>query len=312
MPEEAASNGAAEQPSGTGAADVEGWMEAGNSVAETWYAEEGTRRQDIADDPCRFVIDAITFNDDPGGPAFTYRNLAAAATKLYEAGNRAIEASLDSWGKPTSAHARGMKFTTWMMDTGTVPTSSFVAAALLLPPPIGPALAAAGVDSFLNDRLPQSQPPSNQARGHQIASGVYLWAGPNGDHVGQGRLTGPAVRAAYNQWVAHQENTVAPPGFAGWRDRLNAVAGPNWTPGAPPMTGTRLFELNILREDLEAMIDEAEAACAANRDFSQRLAADQVAGATAIGMTEAETPVRVAIIAGVTVVIAVAARMLGR
>lgn len=270
----------------SGGFDIKGLLEGIDGSIDGWYSREGDKRQAIADDPCRFVIDAMIVEDQPGGLRYAMRQAELISLKIYEAGQLAIAQSLTRWGRGSNKYQGGMRFAEWLAES-VLDVNAMVAGALFLPPPLGPMLVALASVNGLDNRLPTSSPPSSSTGGYQLAPGVFLYAGSGktqAQHLNTGKLRGPEVRKGWNAWREYQRLEVSPKSFVTWRPRLASLVGSGWEPGEPAEPGTKVSALQLADDDFQVMLDLAEVECQTNRDLARDFAKSGHAAAIAAAL----------------------------
>ena len=171
-----------------------------------------------------------------------YRTMVGTVAAYEEAGQRAVTTAINNMGRPSSTYLGGKRFAAHLYDTA-IPTPPPVVAAGIFGGPAAAGIARNEFIQWLDNRLGTGRPAGSLA-GSKLFGTVY------GVRLYQGKVRGPAVREAYDQWVIQESNAVYPPGKEGWRNRVaNATA--------------RLVPLGDLLIELEEEAEQWEQLCIA-------------------------------------------------
>jgi len=230
---------------------------------------------DQAEDPCMAEIVTRSAYGRDIRPKFN--KAIRAANRRADAGPRAVQLAINRLGRSSGRYRGGVPFAQWVREN-LVNESDAVGIASIFGGHIGLALATAGVDEWVDNRLPAGRPQASMA-GLELGSGISIYRGSPGTRAQQlryGKLRGPAMADAYDSWAAHERGTVYPPAYPTWRQDLVALTGrQDWTPGDPVEAGSILGRAAEYEAMALEAADRSAVACAANRE--SRRAAELVA-----------------------------------
>jgi len=164
------------------------------------------------DEPCtkeglmqEFLITKIGLLNNARGSLAAYR----------QDGDNAINASIVRMGRPGTQHQGGQSFAAFLVD-GVLPQPDGVILAVIFGGPIGAAAASAAWTDWIDNRVGTGR-PSESLRG------TPFMGNPNIRTRG-GRIQGPEIAEAYDQWVISQTLTVTPPGRPNWSAKVDRLA----------------------------------------------------------------------------------------
>ena len=224
-----------------------------------------------ANDPCRAAVEY-------GGmwrAGFLGRFNEGAAVLATVSGDlrRTVNLAIEKWGRPDTRYVTVPQFSTYLISNNVVQVDDVAGFGMLFGGPPGALIALLGADGYLNNHLPAgsgSRRPSANTRGLQLSPGVYVYkpgATWDGGHFSGGRLQGPAVRAAWEDWIERVRMMATPANYWSARDKVERLAGsgygiyPFWQDGDPVSDTSLLGKLLETRDEFQRMQLQAEAAC---------------------------------------------------
>ena len=242
-----------------------------DDAVSNWYELEGERRQAYADDPCRWLVDVIQWEQGLGGIGNVIRRVENKAVQLSTEGARAVEAALTDLGEPAPNVTGSTRFSDYLEERSIFDLSA--ARAAIGPEPIAQ-LALTGIRNNIVDRLdpavtgdayrPVAPAATNKGLQLNPSKQVYVYNGPTSisetaDPLGfaahhlNGRLVGGDLRRVFWQWRNLVKREAAPGHIPDWRAQLTKLVGRPmevhkfsqdwfrlWKPGVSPEDGSEL------------------------------------------------------------------------
>jgi|TARA_R110000803_G_C11980763_1_gene320723 hypothetical protein len=177
-----------------------------------------------------------------------YRGMVGRVAAFQDAGERAVEAAINNQGRPSSRHVGGTRFAAYLANT-VLPTPPGVVLGAFLGLNIGAAAAQGAWIHWLNQRLGTGRPSGSRR-------GTKLFGTMNDVRLRNGRIQGPAIRAAWDQWAVQQAAVVDPPGKPNWRTQVERA-------------NAKLVPLGELLTELEENVEQWEVLCLAQNAIEQ-------------------------------------------
>ena len=197
-----------------------------------------------------------------------WMSMVGTVAAYQAAGELAVTSSINNMGRPSLSHAGGTLFAEHLYNTA-IPTPPQVIAAGAFGGLPGALAAKATFVHWLDVRLGTGR-PSGSLAGSKMFGTVY------GVRQYQGKVQGPAVRDAYDQWAIQQANVVYMPGKEGWRNKVASATA-------------RLVPLGELIVEVEDEAEQWEQLCIAENAADQDRMDREIDAGIADGVAENET-----------------------
>ena len=266
----------------TTGAGVDGVVGAANETIEFFASG---RFGALGGDPCAEQVQLREWEQTQYRPAAARLNGAAAAVSGTVI--RGIEDSISTRGH---SGRNGTALEVWLNNhIGTAsltPTHEEVGTAVVGVLSSGASVPAAAIATLrkIRDRLPTVAEiragVSTVERGLEVGPQIYLYkAGiPNPTTEAEkrksregGRFVGPRISEEVDNWMVRQMDRVTPSSFPDARQRLERLVGTSagsgawgiWVPGDPISAGSKIGEMEAMRGDIRARLDDLDDRCQA-------------------------------------------------